>query len=453
MEMTVRYPPMQSEEPARVPATIDPDFKRRLAQALEDARARTNWLLDRVDDERLHAQPNKLMSPLVWDAGHVGVYEELWLVMNTTGSAAIDEPRMHFYDAFDQPRAVRGDLPLMRRDEVKQYRETVRRRALDILDEVDLEGDEPLTREGYVYELVIQHENQHDETILQALQLIPGGYRPDLREPRPAPLVAPDRVTVPAGAYPVGSDLHEPYDNEHPRHTVRVEAFAIDRFPVTCGQYLAFIEGGGYQRREPWSDEGWAWREQHPEISGPAYWSLRDGEWTRDRFGHQVPLTLEEPVMHVCYHEAEAYCRWAGSRLPTEFEWEIAAAFDPASGAQRRYPWGDQPPEVDHANIDQLNFGPQPVGAYPAGASAIGCEQMLGDVYEWTSSEFRAYPGYRTFPYSQYSEVFFGDEYRVLRGASWATRPHVARNTFRNWDYPIRRQIFAGFRTATGDEA
>jgi iron(II)-dependent oxidoreductase len=447
MEMTVRYPPIRGAQKQAAKQGVDPGAKAAIAAALEDTRARTNWLLGGVDDERLHNQHNPLMSPLVWDAGHVGVYEELWLVMNTTGSGAIDEPRMHLYDAFDNPRWTRGGLPLMRRDEVAEYREVVRRRALEILEEVDLDGGDPLTANGYVYELVIQHENQHDETLLQALQMMPGGYFPDLPAARAARPVKPDTVVINGGRYPVGIDSHEPYDNEGPRHDVELAAFEIDRFPVTCGQYLAFMDDGGYSRRELWSGAGWAWHEENPEIESPSYWARQADGWARDRFGHIETVEADQPVMHVCFHEAQAYCRWAGRRLPTEFEWEVAAAFDPATGAQRRYPWGDVTPGPDHANIDQLNFGPASVGAYPAGASALGCEQMLGDVYEWTSSDFLAYPGYQTFPYPQYSEVFFGGDYKVLRGASWATRPHVARNTFRNWDHPIRRQIFAGFRT------
>jgi gamma-glutamyl hercynylcysteine S-oxide synthase len=448
MEMTVRYRPSGGEQQEVSTRRVDPSLKMRIAAALEDARDRTNWLLDRVDDERLHKQHNRLMSPLVWDAGHVGVYEELWLVLNTTGSAAINEPRMHHYDAFDNPRWTRGDLPLMPRDEVKEYREAVRRRVLDILDEVDLEGDDPLLANGYVYELVIQHENQHNETLLQALQLLPGGYFPELPPARVARVDTVGAVHVEAGRYPVGTDSHEPYDNESPAHEVELGAFAIDRFPVTCGQYRAFMEDGGYSRREFWSETGWAWREDNPGVASPSSW-MRDGdEWVRDRFGHVEAVHWQQPVMHVCFHEAEAYCRWAGRRLPTEYEWEVAASFDPGTGGQRRYPWGETPPDPDHANLDQLTFGPALVGAYPAGASALGCEQMLGDVYEWTSSDFLAYPGYKTFPYPQYSEVFFGGDYKVLRGASWATRPHVARNTFRNWDHPIRRHIFAGFRTA-----
>jgi iron(II)-dependent oxidoreductase len=387
------------------------------------------------------------MSPLVWDAGHVGVYEELWLVMNVSGSAAINEPRMRFYDAFENPRATRGELPLMGRTEVEKYRDEVRRRVYDILDEIDLGCADPLVADGFVYAMVVQHESQHNETLLQALQMMPGGYDAE-RALLPAGRgVRLDQVTVPMGNYPIGSDAHRPYDNEHPRHVVELAEFSIDRFPVTCGQYIAFIEDGGYQRPELWSPTGWEWRGGEG-VTAPAYWRGEGTEWYRDSFGRSQRVEPDRPVMHVCWYEADAYARWTGRRLPTEFEWEVAAAWDPGTGTMRSYPWGNAPWRPDLANLDQRGFDTSPVGAYPAGASALGCEQMLGDVYEWTSSDFLGYPGFRSFPYPQYSEVFFGGEYKVLRGASWATRPSVARNTFRNWDYPIRRQIFSGFRTA-----
>ena len=148
------------------------------------------------------------------------------------------------------------------------------------------------------------------------------------------------------------------------------------------------------------------------------------------------------------WYEAEAFARFAGKRLPTEIEWEAAASWDPATGRKRRFPWGDEPASSELANVDQLGFGTAPVGAYRRNVSPIGCYGMIGDVWEWTASDFRPWPGFEAFPYREYSEVFFGDEYKVLRGGSWATRPGAVRNTFRNWDYPIRRQIFSGFRCA-----
>jgi iron(II)-dependent oxidoreductase len=207
------------------------------------------------------------------------------------------------------------------------------------------------------------------------------------------------------------------------------------------------MRDGGYQKESLWSPEGWKWR-QESGVEAPKYW-LRDGtDWcvrVMDRI-RSVDPTL--PVCHVCFYEAEAFARYAGKRLPTEKEWEVAASWDPARGRARRYPWGDEPATAERANLDQLAFGLAPVGAYAANWSPLGCYGMIGDVWEWTSSDFLPYPGYETFPYPEYSEVFFGNEYKVLRGGSWATRPGVIRNSFRNWDYPIRRQIFSGFRCA-----
>jgi iron(II)-dependent oxidoreductase len=353
---------------------------------------------------------------------------------------------MHHYDAFENPRRVRASLPLMSRDEVASYRGVVDAMSLGLLEEADVDGNpDPLLRRGYVYDMIVQHEHQHSETMLQTLQLMQGSYGVTLPVLPHGREVALDTVTIPAGRYPIGSDEHAPYDNEHPLVWVELDGFSIDRFPVTCGQYAAFVEDGGYSRSELWSPAGWEWL-QDAGIAAPKHWQRQDGEWWTRRFGHSVRVDMQTPVMHVCWHEAQAYCRWAGRRLPTEAEWEAAATWDARAQRKRRYPWGDDPPTPEHANLDQRMYGAAPVGAYPRGASAFGCEQMAGDVWEWTSSDFGPYPGFRAFPYREYSEVFFGPEYKVLRGASWAARASVSRATFRNWDYPIRRQIFAGFR-------
>jgi len=423
--------------------------KRRIVAALEDARRRTTELVASLSDAQLHAQPDPILSPLVWDYGHVGVYEELWLVDALSGARPADERRMAVYDAFRNPRRSRAALALMSRAEVHRYRDGVRERAWALLDEADLDGADELLHGGYVYDLVVQHEHQHNETMLQSLQILPGGYRPALPQ-WPAPrsdLRDDDAVHVPAGRYPVGNPRPEPYDNESPRHHVELRGFRLDRFPVNCGRYLRFVEDGGYTRRELWDDEGWDWLSSSG-ASAPKHWRRDGGEWQVESFGHLLPLRADLPVMHVCFHEAAAFARWAGGRLPTEIEWEVAATWDPARGEARRHPWGDDPPTPAQANLGQRSFGPAPIGSLPAGASPLGCEQMVGDVWEWTGSHFAGYPGFRAFPYREYSEVFFGTEYRVLRGASWAARESVARASFRNWDYPIRRQIFAGLRCA-----
>lgn len=430
------------------------DLKQRVARDLAEAHARTDALLAPVDGARLGVQHEPILSPLVWDYGHVCVYQELWLVQRLSGAAPIDEARMHHYDAFENPRRVRASLPLLTRAEVAAYRATVDDRTLSLLAELPLDGNgagDPLLRGGFVYDMIVQHEHQHCETMLQTLQVIEGGYGVPLPPLPEAPSdVRLDSVSVPAGAYPIGSDEHAPYDNEHPQVWVELDAFEIDRFPVTCGQYAAFVDDGGYARAELWSDEGWAWRGESG-AAAPKHWERDGATWWTSRFGERMPVDMRTPVMHVCWHEAQAYCRWAGRRLPTEAEWEVAATWDPVLRRRRRYPWGDEPPSPQHANLDQRLFGCAPVGAYPLGASAFGCEQMVGDAWEWTSSGFLPHPGFRAFPYREYSEVFFGGDYKVLRGASWAARASVSRAGFRNWDHPIRRQIFAGFRCAGDD--
>ena len=421
-----------------------------LASALEASRARFLAILEPFDEAVLRRQHDVLMSPLLWDLAHVANYEDLWLVRALGGEptrTGLDD----LYDAFQQPRRVREALPLLDLAGSRAYGDAVRSRALERLDAADLAEDaaERLTRDGFVHRMVAQHEHQHAETLLAAIQLLPPeeGHRLPSRPPRAARAAPAAEVLVPGGPFRMGSTDPAALDNERPVHGVDVAAFWIDAAPVTNGQYRRFVDDGGYAEPRWWGDAGWRWR-QEAGLVAPQFWA-RDGEgFTRLRFGHVEPLPDDEPVQHVGWYEASAYARWAGRRLPTEAEWEKAAVFDPATGESRRWPWGDAPPTEERANLGQRHLGPAPVGAYPDGVSAVGCHQMVGDVWEWTASDFLAYPGFEAFPYAEYSDVFFGADHKVLRGASWATDASVGRPTFRNWDLPIRRQIFAGFRTA-----
>jgi iron(II)-dependent oxidoreductase len=297
--------------------------------------------------------------------------------------------------------------------------------------------------------MVVQHEHQHDETMLATLQLMGRPYPHDgVPAPGGRPLAAGE-VFVPGGTFVMGTDSDPwAYDNERPAHAVEVAPFWIDTVPVTNHDYAGFVAAGGYSEPRWWSAAGWKWR-QEADLTAPEFWQAEGGgSWSLLRYGERIPLPAAEPVQHVCFHEAEAYAAWAGKRLPTEAEWEKAASWS-RDGTKRRLPWGDASAGgAARANLGQRHFGPAPVGAYPAGASAFGVEQMLGDVWEWTASDFHPYPGFASFPYKEYSEVFYGSDYKVLRGGSWATHPLVGRTTFRNWDFPIRRQIFAGFRCA-----
>ena len=429
---------------------------REIAALLLDARERTLLLVAPVSEPELQAQHSRLMSPIVWDLGHIAHFEELWLVRNLSGPVEFGEmPGM--FNPFENPRSTRGELRLPGLADSLEVMAEVRRRVLERLEDGGAPGEAgPLLRAGYVYRMVAQHEYQHNETILQALQLkeeppyrAPRAIRPP--RGRPVPADADGMVRFPGGPVEIGTDDRSAaYDNERPRHRVELAPFRIGAWPVTGGEYMRFIADGGYERAELWTEAGWKWR-QEADLTAPQFWEKRGEEWRSRSMDRETPVDPNCPVCHVCWYEADAYARWAGGRLPTEQEWEAAASWDPATQTKRAYPWGDEPPTALDANLDQLSFATAQVGAYPRNLSPIGCYGMIGDVWEWTSSDFGGYPGYETFPYREYSEVFFGPEYKVLRGGSWATRPGAVRNTFRNWDYPIRRQIFSGFRIVRDD--
>jgi iron(II)-dependent oxidoreductase len=360
-----------------------------IADLLAEARARTIALIAPLGDELLNRTYSELLSPLAWDLGHIANFEELWLVQTVGGRAPLHGDLGTYYDAIENPRRERGELPILHDAELRTYLGEVRERTLEVLETVDIgpDNEDRLLREGFVYEMIVAHELQHQETMLQLLQMLDAPYRPAEADPTPfgpEPLTAaPGTIPIEAGAYEVGAPRRGfAYDNERPRHTVELPAFEIDRTPVTNGTYMSYM---GETGAEP-----------------PMYWE-RDGEdWVRTAMGVRVPVDPRRPVVHVSWEEADAFARWAGKRLPTEFEWEAAR------------------PRLEG----------------------------VGGAWEWTSSDFLAYPGFEAFPYEEYSKVFFGDEYKVLRGASWATGPHVARPSFRNWDLPQRRQIFAGIRLA-----
>jgi iron(II)-dependent oxidoreductase len=389
-----------------------------LAGRLDEARRHTLRLIEPLTDDQLNRVYSPILSPLIWDLGHIANFEELWLVQRIGGRDPLRGDLGEFYDAIEQPRKIRGELPILRADEVRPYMEQVRARTLEVLEGIELDPEDPLLADGFVYEMLLAHEYQHNETMLQLLQMVES-YEPVEVDTAPAsePVAdGPEMVRVERGSHEIGApESGFAYDNERPRHRVELDPFWIDRTPVTNGDYISYLEDTG---AEP-----------------PMYWE-RDGEaWIRAAMGRSDAVDPRLPVIHVSWHEADAFARWAGKRLPTEPEWEAAAA-----GVIR-----------DRANLDQLSFGCAPAGAYADAAAACGAVQMLGDVWEWTSSDFAAYPGFAAFPYPEYSEVFFGDTYKVLRGGAWATRREVIRPSFRNWDLPERRQIFSGIRCARDD--
>jgi iron(II)-dependent oxidoreductase len=241
------------------------------------------------------------------------------------------------------------------------------------------------------------------------------------------------------------------FDNEKWAHDHTVEPFFIARAPVTQAEFAEFVDEGGYARDELWTEHGLVWRRQE-HAAHPIHWKREDGAWLRRHFDAWRPLEPHRPVSFVCAHEADAYCRWAGRRLPTELEWEAAAAGQPDTSGSRLSPrkrafaWGDTTPTPAHANLDLRFSGPLDVSALPDGDSAFGCRQMIGNIWEWTASVFAPYPGFVVDPYREYSEPWFHTR-RVLRGGCFATRARLIRNTWRNFYTPDRRDVLAGFRT------
>jgi gamma-glutamyl hercynylcysteine S-oxide synthase len=362
--------------------------------AMDMARARTLDLVAGIGEEDLVRVLSPIMSPLVWDLGHIAAYEDLWLGERLGGLGLLHPELAELYDAFETPRSKRGQIPMLGPAEARDYLAAVRERTSELIAERGA-GD------GVICEMVVRHELQHSETMRQTLAiagLLPAADRERIDEP----LVGEGEwAEIAAGPFALGARAEGfAYDNERSGHLVELPAFRIARRPVVNGSWMHFSEGGGYERREWWSDEGWAWKEEY-DITHHA------GVAT----GHP-----DAPVCHVSWFEADAYARALGARLPTEAEWERAArSGEDGSGS---------------------NGGPG------------GPLEGIGRVWEWTSSHFGGYPGFRAHPYREYSEVFFGEGYRVLRGSSWATHPRVASLTFRNWDLPLRRQIFAGLRLA-----
>lgn len=388
-----------------------------IADLLTEARDRTIALLEPLNDAELIRQHSPLMSPLVWDFAHIANFEELWLV-RALGGDALAASQDDTYDALAHPRIDRPSLDLLDPPGARKYCMEVRERSLELLCNLDVDAlakdsSNALLRNAFIYGMVIQHEHQHAETMLATFNLRDTPYEGE--RPRSLRRVLPEQsgeLLITGGLSELGTDEESwAYDNERPMHRVSLDPFRIDRAPVTNAAFAEFMADGGYTDERLWSTQGWEWL-QGADLDHPLFWTKMSSDtWSRKRLGHVEDLPPDEPVCHVCWFEADAYARWLGKRLPNEAEWECAS----------------------------------------------GRLELVGEVWEWTSSGFAGYPGFVAFPYPEYSQSFFnpGGEtsdrsmYNVLRGASWATHPILRRPTFRNWDFPIRRQIFSGIRCAS----
>ncbi len=449
---------MASCDPSAFPAD-------RLAEWVLDARTRTLDLVEDLDESTWETVPRlAIVNPTRWEIGHVAWFQERWVLRHCGGNAPIHRGVDAFYDSMAVEHDTRWDLALPDRDGTLGY---LREAANGVLARIE---DGALT-EADVYFILLStfHEDMHDEAFTYTRQTLglpaptfrnsgrggfgSGGDR--AKAPRQEPVVSGPYlgdVEVPGGVFHLGSERSEAFvfDNEQWAHAVEVEPFAISRAPVTQSEFAAFVEDAGYARPELWSEQGWAWREA-AGAELPAYWRRTPTGFERRAFDRWVALEPYRPVQHVSWLEADAYCRWVGRRLPTEAEWE-AAAIGTRGGdgrladVKRRYPWGDERPGSGHLNCCWNQMGTVDVASFPAGDSAFGCRQMLGNVWEWTADDFGPFPGFEPGPYKDYSVPWFGD-HKVLRGGAWMTRARLIRGTVRNFYRPDRRDVYAGFRT------
>jgi iron(II)-dependent oxidoreductase len=404
-----------------------------LEKDLRDARARTLLLVSDLDGAQLLGPKLDIVNPPLWEMGHLAWFQELWTLRTARGRAPLVPGSDALYDSAKVAHDTRWDLPLLDRRSVLEYLDTVLEQSISAF----------RTDDGaYFHQLALFHEDMHDEAFAYTRQTL--AYPDPSPPPEPPSTGAlPGDVAVPGGRYRLGAERGTSFvfDNEKWAHDVEVAPFRMARAPVTNSEHAAFVEAGGYRDERLWSPAGWEWRARCG-AQKPVYWERTDGGWAHRRYDSLRPLPSDHPVIHVCWYEAEAFCAWAGRRLPTEAEWEFAAS----TPAKRRFPWGDQAHGEAFANLDGQAGGTVPVAAHPEGDSACGCRQMIGNVWEWTATSFEPYPGFEIDPYKEYSQPWFGT-HKVLRGGCWATRARLLRNTYRNFYTPDRRDIFAGFRT------
>jgi len=424
-----------------------------IAREFEEIRAATLRLFDLCDERDLHESPGFGYRPIIWHLAHIGVFEAYWLIQKAQGLDAPDARYERVFDPISTPREESKNLPT--RAEMESYLSRVRDSVLGYLEGFDFDSRDALKRGGYIFQLVLEHERQHQETLCYLFQMLDPSKKTRPRAASSLPggagvANAPgEMVSVPAGEFLMGASRGSfAYDNEHPSHELFLPEFRIARAPVTNGEFARFVAEGGYERREFWTEEGWS-RRENEGWTHPLYWRRAGaGAWAERRMFDEGPLAPAHPVTGVSFHESEAYARFAGRRLPTEAEWEKAASWDARGNAKRRYAWGDEAPDPTRCNYGMNLWGTTPVGSFPAGASPHGCLDMNGNVWEWTSTPFGAFPGFEPFPYPEYSQTWFDGDHRILKGGSWATSPQVLRTSFRNFFRRHFRIAFAGLRLA-----
>ena len=411
-------------------------------------RSRTLSLVETLERDDFVVQTSEYMSPPKWHLGHVSWLFEV--VMNRADpsyrfySEEFSAYLNSYYNQFGEPHRKdrRGVISRPTLDQILEYYAEINRRVEPFLDGC---GDA-----AGLFEMAMHHECQHQELMVYDLQhLLADRYRPARRGERPIVQrgAKPDMVPVGGGLYDIGyGGSGFCYDIEQPVHRVYMDDYRMGRYPVTNGEFMRFMEEGGYGDFRHWLADGWK-KVRENGWNSPMYWEMVDGTWHTRDFGGLRPVDPAEPVVHVSFYEADAYARWAGMRLPTEAEWERAACWDPAARTMRTFPWGNDAPDPSRCNLlESWMWGGTPVGSYPGGASSCGCEQMIGDIWEWTASEFVGYPGFVS-RFQEYNDKWFTCQ-KVLRGGSFGTPAASVRGSYRNFFRLDERWMFAGFRLA-----
>ncbi len=424
-----------------------------LVEHLREARARLLELVCDLDDQQMIGLLLPIVNPLRWEIAHVAYFQEFWLLRHLRGCDPIT-PAAHLdpdklYDSARVHHDTRWELPLPSKHTTLAYLQRILDRVCEQVLKHPASPDVDGYDDNYFLHLSLLHEDMHNEAITYTRQTL--GYDAPLLEirkggterRRETEAEGLGEAFIPGGVFWLGGELDSGFvfDNELRAHEVTVAPFAMARTATSNAEFLAFVEDGGYRRKEFWCEEGWQWRER-VGAQHPVYWRKTDGEWQRRVFHLWNRLEADLPVLHVNWFEANAYCRWAGRRLPTEAEWEFAAS----GSGNHGFPWGEEVPTPERANLDWHAGGLLPVDALPVEGSAFGIRQMIGNVWEWTATEFAPFAGFAPGPYKEYSAPWFGD-HKVLRGGCWATRSRLIRNGYRNFYKPDRRDVWAGFRT------
>ena len=426
----------------------------KLISMLQDARTRTYELLADLSPEQLIGPRLSTVNPLQWEIGHVAYFYEYFILRQLYGRESLlgNEQADKLYDSIHIAHETRWDLPLLEMNKTREYMQAV-------LDNLCERLQKPITQEqhSFIHQFGIFHEDMHTEAFIWGRQTLayptPGFANViDASTERSAGAHS-GFVDIPGGLFKMGAepDAVFLFDNEKYAHEVQLEPFSIAKAAVTNVEFAEFIADNGYQQDKHWSQDGIKWRNQH-QARHPGYWIADSADhWLQRSFDQTVELPPHQPVCHITWYEADAYCRWAGLRLPREIEWEVAALGQPdtqgnLAPAKRIYPWGNNEPQASFCNLDGRALGCVDVAAHADGDSAFGCRQMLGNVWEWTADTFQPFPGFSADAYKEYSSDLFGHT-KVLRGGAWTSRSRMLHGTYRNFFEPERWNIFSGFRT------